>query len=276
MNNKDYVIVKDGEMVHFKYIKREKVNGEWRYYYDKGSIGRSIKKAVGIDARNAYRSARDSAETARVASGEALTNMQKEAAEAKATKAEADAAKKEIPTVSTVSDKELQRLQNHYATTVEAVAVAKKELAAAKNAVGNMQSAPGALGSTIKNATTVALKDSGSSTEIKAAQDKLARAEQAAEQARSAYNAAFKASQEAKKTQPEIEKATKKADVYSKVAEKQAAEANEARINSSKASTAAVEAQKKAEEALKKYYKTPLGSLKFLSDKGKELLYKIF
>ena len=99
MSSKDYIIVKDGEMVHFKYIKREKVNGEWRYYYDKGSIGRSIKKAVGIDARNAYRSARDASAAAEQEHATAYANKQKETAEAKATKSEADAARKENLTI---------------------------------------------------------------------------------------------------------------------------------------------------------------------------------
>lgn len=188
MSSKDYVIIKDGELVHFKYIKREKVNGEWRYYYDKGSIGRSIKKAVGIDARNAYRSARDAAVAAENAHKEAYAAKRKEAAEATA---------------------------------------AAKKLEDVKNA-----------------------KNDGPEYESPAM--KLARSKLAKEEAtRSAKEAAN-------------EYAT------------QAAEAAEANKKNAEAAKKSVEAQKKAQEALKKYYKTPLGSLKFLSDKGKELLYKIF
>lgn len=263
MSSKDYIIVKDGEMVHFKYIKREKVNGEWRYYYDKGSIGRSIKKAVGIDARNAYRSARDAAVTAENAHKEAYAAKQKETAEAKATKAEAEAVRKENPAVS---DKQLQRLQDFYVTATENVVNAKKELAAAQKAASNLQSTPAAaLGSSLKNATTTALKDGGDSTAVKTAKEKLAKAEQLAAHAKSEYNNAFKAS-----------KGANKANAYEKAADKQAKEAAEANKKNAEAAKMSVEAQKSAQEALKKYYKTPLGSLKFLSDKGKELLYKIF
>lgn len=279
MSSKDYIIVKDGEMVHFKYIKREKVNGEWRYYYDKGSIGRSIKKAVGIDARNAYRDARDTAVTAEKAHQDAYANKQKETAEAKLTKSEADAVKKEIPAaVSSVSDKELQRLQNFYVTATEAVVSAKKELAAAQKLASNLPStSAGALGGSPKSTATAVTKDGGgSSPAVVAAQKKLTQAEQLAERAKTDYNNAFKASQEAKKAQSERDKATKKADAYSRVADKQAKEAAEATQKNNAAAKKSEEAQKKAQEALKKYYKTPLGSLKFLSDKGKELLYKIF
>jgi hypothetical protein len=207
MSSKDYIIVKDGEMVHFKYIKRERVNGEWRYYYDKGSIGRSIKKAVGIDARDAYRSARDSAVAAENERKEAHAKMLKESGEANATRAEAEAARKEIP--------------NPY-----------------KPSQSNMQTAleKGAGGETTK----------------------------------------AKVQAEAKAAQAERNKAIAKADAYSKVASKQAKEAAEASRQNSAAAVKSQAAQMAAEEALKKYYKTPLGSLKFLSDKGKELLYKIF
>lgn len=185
MNNKDYVIVKDGEMVHFKYIKREKVNGEWRYYYDKGSIGRSIKKAVGIDARNAYRSAKDAAVAAENAHKEAYETKRKEVTEA---------------------------------------AEAAKKLSDAKN----------------------------NGPEYESPAMKLARTKLAKESATRSVKEA--------------------ADEYAK----QAKEASDASKKTAEAAKKSVEAQKKAEEALKKYYKTPLGSLKFLSDKGKELLYKIF
>lgn len=289
MSSKDYVIIKDGELVHFKYIKREKVNGEWRYYYDKGSVGRSIKKAVGIDARNAYRSARDAAVTAENEHKEAYANKQKETAEAKTTRAEADAAKKDIPAVSPVSDNDLKKLQDEYVRATDAVALAKKRLAeeqkvAAQN-YERVNSASSGLSSATRTSGTV--KDGSASihegdapgaksANVIAAQKRLAEAEQNAERAKAEYNNAFKASQEAKKAQSERDKAVKKADAYSQVADKQAKEAAEATAKNNEAAKKSAEAQQKAQEALKKYYKTPLGSLKFLSDKGKELLYKIF
>ena len=45
--NKDYVIIhgqlyavpsKSNELKHWKYVKREKVNGKWRYYYDDSEL----------------------------------------------------------------------------------------------------------------------------------------------------------------------------------------------------------------------------------------------
>lgn len=38
----------DDELMHFKYIKREKVNGKWRYYYD-GDIKKATVKDIGGD-----------------------------------------------------------------------------------------------------------------------------------------------------------------------------------------------------------------------------------
>lgn len=322
MNNKDYVIVKDGEMVHFKYIKREKVNGEWRYYYDKGSIGRSIKKAVGIDARNAYKSAQAKAAAAENAHKEASSSApstdevfkayeeernskqahknaysEKQSAveKAKAARAEAEAAKKEIPAARSVSDNELQRLQNFYVTATENVVAAKKELAAAQKSSNMQSTSAGSLTSKV----SASQKDNGGSSAIAAAQKKLAKAEQLAAQARSEYNEAYKASR-AGASQAEYEAAVNKYNALNKVAEryeqaasasvKKNAEAAKKSMSSEQNADAKIQAyekelatssasraaQKKAEEALKKYYKTPLGSLKFLSDKGKELLYKIF
>jgi hypothetical protein len=38
---KRQVIIPDDELYHWKYIKRKRVNGKWRYYYD-------IKDALGV------------------------------------------------------------------------------------------------------------------------------------------------------------------------------------------------------------------------------------
>lgn len=241
MSSKDYVIVKDGELVHFKYIKREKVNGEWRYYYDRGSISKSIKKAVGVEARDAYRTARDAAVTAENAHKEAYANKQKETAEANTARDAAETVSKNTPTVS---EADLKKLQDNYVQATEAAVTAKKELAAAQKGGPEYQSPA------MKLART------------KLARDKLTKAEKLAEQAKTEYNNAFKASQAVKKANNESATQTK--------------EAAEATAKNNEAAKKSVEAQKNAQEALKKYYKTPLGSLKFLSDKGKELLYKIF
>lgn len=40
------------ELMHFKYIKREKVNGKWRYYYADSKTGKS-KDILGYDKRDA-------------------------------------------------------------------------------------------------------------------------------------------------------------------------------------------------------------------------------
>lgn len=43
---------------HYKYIKRVKVNGKWRYYYDTKSLKRNVKDKLGFDERDAYRRAK--------------------------------------------------------------------------------------------------------------------------------------------------------------------------------------------------------------------------
>lgn len=43
----------DDELKHFKYIKREKKNGKWVYYYDTKSLKNDVKDALGYDEREA-------------------------------------------------------------------------------------------------------------------------------------------------------------------------------------------------------------------------------
>lgn len=47
----------DDEMYHWKYVKKKKVNGKWRYYYD-------VKDAMGVDELKTYNKAKDVYETA--------------------------------------------------------------------------------------------------------------------------------------------------------------------------------------------------------------------
>ena len=56
-----YTVNKDDELYHWKYIKKTKVNGKWRYYYDemKKDLGVNVKdkldmtkKQVGITLQN--------------------------------------------------------------------------------------------------------------------------------------------------------------------------------------------------------------------------------
>ena len=39
------------ELVHWKYLKKVKKNGKWRYYYDTDSLKKDVSKALGIDAK---------------------------------------------------------------------------------------------------------------------------------------------------------------------------------------------------------------------------------
>lgn len=39
----DYIDLDEDEIMHWKYIKREKVNGKWRYYYDKDEMKNDVK-----------------------------------------------------------------------------------------------------------------------------------------------------------------------------------------------------------------------------------------
>lgn len=45
MDNK-YILTSDGELYHWKYVKREKVKGKWKYYYDTDSAKNDAKSAV--------------------------------------------------------------------------------------------------------------------------------------------------------------------------------------------------------------------------------------
>ena len=40
------IVSSDDELMHWKYIKREKVKGKWKYYYDLDSLKKDVKKAV--------------------------------------------------------------------------------------------------------------------------------------------------------------------------------------------------------------------------------------
>lgn len=46
------------EMYHWKYIKRVKKNGKWRYYYNKGQL----KKDLGVDAKSELQTAKNELE----------------------------------------------------------------------------------------------------------------------------------------------------------------------------------------------------------------------
>lgn len=46
MSKNTYILTSDGELYHWKYIKREKINGKWRYYYDLPGAKNSVKSAV--------------------------------------------------------------------------------------------------------------------------------------------------------------------------------------------------------------------------------------
>ena len=35
----NFIVLNDDELMHWKYIKKEKVNGKWRYYYNVGDAG---------------------------------------------------------------------------------------------------------------------------------------------------------------------------------------------------------------------------------------------
>ena len=53
--NKTYAAIQrsgqKNELTHWKYIKKVKKNGKWRYYYDKDSLKRDIDNAIGISAK---------------------------------------------------------------------------------------------------------------------------------------------------------------------------------------------------------------------------------
>lgn len=298
MSSKDYVIIKDGELVHFKYIKREKVNGEWRYYYDKGSIGRSIKTAannvktaIGINARNTYRDARDAAVTAEKERAEAYSKMVKEGRDAKETRDNAELVRQEIPAnpkpQMAMEPGPLKDMQDRYSRAMDTVASTQRNLNDAKAQADQAEREYLELKKSAqyndrakKALDTAQSKYEQYARAVENHEKALAEAQKVAEKAKNEYNTAYKQSQTAKNQYKQdkeaYDKGVNKYNAYSNVASKQAKEAAEASRQNSAAAVKSQAAQVAAEEALKKYYKTPLGSLKFLSDKGKELLYKIF
>lgn len=57
MNNQNYYGVQkidyQSSLTHYKYIKRVKKNGKWRYYYDKDGLKNDVKDVLGYDEKNA-------------------------------------------------------------------------------------------------------------------------------------------------------------------------------------------------------------------------------
>ena len=51
----NFITVSDDELYHWKYIKREKVNGKWRYYYHDDDVG---------EAKEAYEKAKATSDSA--------------------------------------------------------------------------------------------------------------------------------------------------------------------------------------------------------------------
>lgn len=61
--NSHYAIHRTGsgnELKHWKYVKRERVNGKWRYYYDVDQL----KDDIGVDELKSYNSAKNKYEIA--------------------------------------------------------------------------------------------------------------------------------------------------------------------------------------------------------------------
>ena len=52
------------ELTHWKYIKREKVNGKWRYYYDKDAVKKDVNYVKQEASRSAQNVKYDVADTA--------------------------------------------------------------------------------------------------------------------------------------------------------------------------------------------------------------------
>ena len=66
-----YVDLDEGEIIHFKYLKKEKLaNGKWRYYYDVTQLKNDFKDATGLSARERYANAKKSVDHTREALSE--------------------------------------------------------------------------------------------------------------------------------------------------------------------------------------------------------------
>ena len=53
IKNGGFVTVSDDELYHYKYIKREKVNGKWRYYYKDDVSMTTIQSKAAVDVHAA-------------------------------------------------------------------------------------------------------------------------------------------------------------------------------------------------------------------------------
>lgn len=51
----NFITVSDDELYHYKYVKREKVNGKWRYYYKDTKVDKAAANAA--KATDAYENA---------------------------------------------------------------------------------------------------------------------------------------------------------------------------------------------------------------------------
>lgn len=80
MNDKNtsivsYIDLAEGELMHWKYIKRVKLpNGKWRYYYDADSLKNDARNAIGINQKNAYENARANRRVASLRKSAAVVN----------------------------------------------------------------------------------------------------------------------------------------------------------------------------------------------------------
>ena len=71
IKNGKFVEVSEDELMHWKYIKREKKNGKWVYYYDSDSLKNDakgltdrVKNAIGIGGKERVEQARKANEQA--------------------------------------------------------------------------------------------------------------------------------------------------------------------------------------------------------------------
>lgn len=55
----------NAKLMHFKYVKREKVNGKWRYYYDSDQLKSDVGKVLGTNAKKDMKRAANMMDSAR-------------------------------------------------------------------------------------------------------------------------------------------------------------------------------------------------------------------
>ena len=104
---------KQNELTHWKYIKREKKNGKWRYYYDRDSLKADVKDKLGYDERDRYEAAKKRHEDAVEKTDNAYDTFRNEMVRKDRNPFEANSYSKHIYNMSTIAMNNLHKASSN-------------------------------------------------------------------------------------------------------------------------------------------------------------------